>query len=174
MDKIQELNQFKNLLLDLEKSINNIITTDFIKICDNEVLDFKKFYFLMQSKYIKHYEKISEGFVGDHFIYTLNVYLEDGSIVKVNVERDNLAHTFLSENSLVVDTVECMHMLNDMFDSGYFVTKLHINEPKFLDKDNKNFSKRELHFIGIKNSGIDEIECSSITEIEQDVIACIP
>nr|WP_294494725.1 hypothetical protein [uncultured Anaerosporobacter sp.] len=174
MEKINGLEQLTKVVATACKVVSDNITLSGLKACNNAVMDYDQFYFMCISDYVRGISKIGEGFAFDQFGYLLEVFLTDDTSIKVMVDRSTFKHNFLSENTIIIDTLECTSKLNELASEGYLITELMISEPVCYDFDEKEYVKRELMFSGLECGGLGGVDHGSISEVEQNTINRIP
>lgn len=166
--------KFSKAVYQSKMMIENSIDIDVVKAWDNTIMDYDLFYNLTRTSHVKGCNKIGDAFVKEHFGYRVQLLLSDETNITVFVKRDTFPHSFMSEDTIVVDTAECMGKLSELLKEKRFVTELQIYEPDCVDYEEKIYSKRELNFSALECGGNGSVDYESIEEIGKDIIDLIP
>ncbi len=174
MEKSNVLEEFVAIIKNKERELDEQMTLDSIKAWDGVAMDYKIFDVIVRSKFVERFDKFGSCFIKKEYAYQLRIFLVDKTSIEVIVLRKSCPNLFISEDVIVVDTVECMERLEDMLSENRLVCELRIIPPVCTDLIKKKFVPKSLSFSAIEDGGNEDVGYGEITEVSSEVIHNIP
>lgn len=151
--------QLKNIISSFVDNLSNVLTLDVIKGLNGWALDFDTFHFVVASKNVIGISKKGKGFLEDDFIDILQLQLSDNSMIEVALFHESFnRYSFLKDNDINIDTVECLNILQDMVKDKRFITNFQISSPCCMEFDEKEYLPKQLSINALECGGFGQVD----------------